>query len=545
MSDTMLGYHQQLFLAVASGVLAHRTYFVHGERDLEAANIARLHILVSAALLYAKWTLEGLEFRQALLENIAIGSAYAVGVFGSTTVFRLFISPLKHVPGPLRLRISKLAHVWDIVKVPNFQLLHDLRHEYGDIVRTGPSEVTVFGKDAFFKVHGTESTCRRAAYYDILHPMMSIDSTRDPTLHAQRRKVWDRAFSKKSLEQSEDLVYEVADRLIHKLRELDTRPADISTWLEYFTFDLTGLFGLNIDFKNLIQGEHPILSLYRIAHEKLGPLGAAPWVKHLLMGIPYIERMRQYRMFMDWARSELYKSIKSQAQKPDRSNVIDHVIDDATSRGGVEANWNFVLGDFVLVIVAGSDPIRQVLTNMIYHFIRQPEHLARVRNELESINIRDYKAVQKMQHLNACIYETLRLSPAVPSHGLRVPPKGGIVLNGVYIPENTTIVTPQYSLFRDDKRFVKPDEWLPQRFSTHPELLLDKEAFAPWSIGKMSCAGKNLSLMEIRVAAALLVTEFDFEFAPGEDGSKMFSEATDFFTTTPGPLHLVIKSRHR
>jgi tryprostatin B 6-hydroxylase len=59
----------------------------------------------------------------------------------------------------------------------------------------------------------------------------------------------------------------------------------------------------------------------------------------------------------------------------------------------------------------------------------------------------------------------------------------------------------------------------------------------------MSCLGKNLSLLETRVAAALLVSEFDMEMAPGEDGRKMFTEMTDFFTTTPGPLLVVLKSR--
>lgn len=50
--------------------------------------------------------------------------------------------------------------------------------------------------------------------------------------------------------------------------------------------------------------------------------------------------------------------------------------------------------------------------------------------------------------------------------------------------------------------------------------------------------------MEIRVLAAMMVTEFDFAFAPGEDGSRMFTGATDFFTTTPRPLQLVLKRRN-
>lgn len=61
----------------------------------------------------------------------------------------------------------------------------------------GPNEVTLFGTKAFYQVYGPESACGRAAYYDLLHPMVSLDTTRDPTVHAHRRKVWDQAFSMK------------------------------------------------------------------------------------------------------------------------------------------------------------------------------------------------------------------------------------------------------------------------------------------------------------------------------------------------------------
>ncbi|KAI4240991.1 MAG: hypothetical protein L6R42_011396, partial [Xanthoria sp. 1 TBL-2021] len=156
--------------------------------------------------------------------------------------------------------------------------------------------------------------------------------------------------------------------------------------------------------------------------------------------------MKYYRQFMDWAAAELDSNIKN--NKEGRENVIGYVLEDAKAHGGIEANWRFILGDFVLVIVAGSDPVRQVLANMMYYLIREPQQLERIRDELASINIRDYKAIQRLQHLNACIYETLRLNPAVPSAGLRVAPPGGLVISDIYIPAETTIIVPQYSLLR-------------------------------------------------------------------------------------------------
>ncbi|KAI0438670.1 cytochrome P450 [Xylaria telfairii] len=539
----MSPYISQIVVAFSTGLIAHWGHFIHGEHDLQAANIARAHIALSLVISYFKSQLESVTFRHAARETLILGCVYASALFGSIIIYRLFYSPLRRLPGPMAMRISKLSHVWVMTdsSVQNCKMLDDLQKKYGKIVRTGPNEVTLFGYDAYDQIRRTESKCQRAQYYDILHPMVSLNTTRDPAIHGHRRRIWDQAFSVKALEKNEHHVYKFANDLSQVLRGLVGKSINISDYFEYYTFDLMGLLNLTVDFNSLQQQEHPILDLWHIAHKMLGPLNSAPWLKHLFMGIPFIERLRYYRQFMGWAHDELGRNIRNNQEE--RKNLIGYVISDAIDHGGVEENWNFVLGDFVLAVAAGSDPVRQVLANLVYYLIKDPGQLEVIRQELESIDINDYRALQSLPHLNACIYETLRLNPAVPSAGLRIPPKGGMTFNGVFIPEYTTIVTPQYSLHRDETCFVKPDEWIPERFTTKPELTLNKNAFVAWSIGKMSCLGKNLSLLEIRVGAAQFLTDFDFEFAPGEDGTKMFTEATDFFTTTPGPLHVVLKNR--
>lgn len=62
-------------------------------------------------------------------------------------------------------------------------------------MRLGPNEVTVFGTEAYYKVHGPETACERAAYYDLLYPMVSLDTTRNKAIHDHRRRLWDQAFS--------------------------------------------------------------------------------------------------------------------------------------------------------------------------------------------------------------------------------------------------------------------------------------------------------------------------------------------------------------
>lgn len=92
-------------------------------------------------------------------------------------------------------------------------------------------------------------------------------------------------------------------------------------------------------------------------------------------------------------------------------------------------------------------------------------------------------------------------------------------------------------------------------------MVKNKAAFAPFSLGMLtyiftltvslssllvgpySCIGKQLALMELRMMVALLVTQFDIQFAPGEDGKELLNMSKDFFTVSITSLRLIFTLR--
>jgi tryprostatin B 6-hydroxylase len=74
-------------------------------------------------------------------------------------------------------------------------------------------------------------------------------------------------------------------------------------------------------------------------------------------------------------------------------------------------------------------------------------------------------------------------------------------------------------------------------------LVLNKNAFFPFSIGKYSCIGKQLALAELRTVITKMVLEFDVAFAPNEDGTKLLTESQDNFTMSNAELRLVWTER--
>ena len=57
------------------------------------------------------------------------------------------------------------------------------------------------------------------------------------------------------------------------------------------------------------------------------------------------------------------------------------------------------------------------------------------------------------------------------------------------------------------------------------------------------CIGRDLGLMEIRLAIALLVSKYDIDLAPGETGLDVSERTIDSFVATPSPLRLVFEKR--
>lgn len=101
------------------------------------------------------------------------------------------------------------------------------------------------------------------------------------------------------------------------------------------------------------------------------------------------------------------------------------------------------------------------------------------------------------------------------------------------------------SCISDDKIYPRASEFIPERWYSSPELITDKKATAPFSIGPYNCIGKPLAMMNIRITLARIVMRYNLTFSTDhvDPQSQFVNGMSDHFTLQPGPLYLRLEKR--
>ena len=121
---------------VVAGVASHLLIFIDGEYHMQAPTIFFNSVLtVLSVVLVQGWKKGDIWFGAKL--GILLGLAYGLSLFMSIVLYRLCFHRLCKFPGPVLAKISKLWHVARLIREPNFRLLDNLHHRFGDIVRIG------------------------------------------------------------------------------------------------------------------------------------------------------------------------------------------------------------------------------------------------------------------------------------------------------------------------------------------------------------------------------------------------------------------------
>lgn len=179
--------------------------------------------------------------------------------------------------------------------------------------------------------------------------------------------------------------------------------------------------------------------------------------------------------------------------------------------GSEEKTLTRLMAEAQNIIGAGTETTGNTLSNLTYHVISQPRVLKKLKDELleaagqtASSSLLDYRTLERLPYLKACIKEALRLATGVSSRLPRLSRTDSITYRSPSGQEyrfapNTVISMSILDLHYNEDVFInakafKPERWLE---NNKEKLQQMEKAFAPFGRGPRQCVGLELEKEEI------------------------------------------------
>lgn len=406
-------------------------------------------------------------------------------------IAKSFSSSTRHLPGPFWARFTRL---WYFKRVAQGGFEREniaLHRKYGPIVRLAPNMFSIDLPESVNTIYGIGSKLPKSEWYDgWKHPSpdaWTLFPDRDIKRHAQTRRVFQGLYSMSSLVSYEKYVDECADILLNRMSicSKSREPINMGHWFQCYAFDVIGNITFSKPFGFLDRGKD-VSGIMRALNKV--------FAYSTLIGIypslhPYIYSVTSFLGIGGAAgRSYLIRYVKERILQRKNEREITEEKEKGQSYGLPQDFLEKILvknkdapskvTDYHVFmmsmsnIIAGSDTTAISLSAILYHLLKYPDVMSKLRDEVDqSINGADhihlsFKESLEMPYWQAVMKEALRLHPATGLPLWRNVTEGGLHLNGQFFPEGTTIGintwTAHYNedIFGKDAAVFRPERWL-------------------------------------------------------------------------------------
>ncbi|RGP77278.1 hypothetical protein FLONG3_4793 [Fusarium longipes] len=527
------------------GVFAHVFALRKGEWDLWTMRFIYAWITYEAVTPCALIRLWPMAYFDAIIIANEWFFSFLSGMAISILIYRAFFHRLRQFPGPFVARLSNVYASWLAIKEEHMYLeVQKLHQKYGDIVRIGPSELSIATPSAFRILHANNSPAVKGPFYNVAQPWVNLLADRDRKSHARRRKTWDKAFTARALRDYEPRVIRYTKKLTDKVEQTKGEPLNIGAWINFYTFDIVGDLAFGTSFNYLENGvKDDFLIQSHESQALMGYFRQCTWLFMLFKETPFLNN--SWLSFQSWLKQKVETRRNNKPSEPD---VLSWILEEYDAKENpTKDDYLRLCGDAHLIAVAGSDTTSAATSILLHQLACHPEALKKLQEEIDEYLANNEKpehfSMTKLSYLQACIDESLRLHPVIMSGLQRMTPPEGMQIDDIFIPGDTIFHAPSYTIYRDERCFLRPLEFIPERWTTQPELIIDSSVYAPFATGRGACAGKQLGLMEMRYVLTELLSKYDISLPPKTNPEAFIDGLRDCFTLELPPLNMIFTPR--
>ncbi len=270
-----------------------------------------------------------------------------------------------------------------------------------------------------------------------------------------------------------------------------------------------------------------------------------------------------WRWWKSAADRELDRSIVAVAQAIDGfiASARQHLADDAERRAaphnlleamlvaaddpGSGITDREVAGNVMTMLLAGEDTTANTLAWAIWLLTRHPAALARARAEIDAIGPAAEwtpERLAELRYVEACANETMRLKPVAPF--LMVQALRDTTVADIRVPAESLMWLNMRHDSVAEEHFAGAADFDPERWlhsEAGPRAGSVNRIAMPFGAGPRVCPGRQLAMLEIKMALATLLGRFDIDSVRTADAGE--PDELMSFTMTPSPLTMRLRVR--
>ena len=318
--------------------------------------------------------------------------------------------------------------------------------------------------------------------------------------HQNRRKLLYQAFGPRALAGYIGAMENITQRYLEKWAKMETM-----TWyaeLRNYTFDVAGKLLVGID-----NGSETALGHY-----------FETWCNGLLsipLDVPWTQfgKAKKCRKLL---LAELEKIIRDSQQRTPKGNDALSVLISARDDEGNSLSLDELKDQVLLLLFAGHETLISALTSFCLLLAQNPDVMAKVRAEQQQFPATEpltLEQLKQMTYLEQVLREVLRLIPPVGNGFRQV--INACEFGGYELPKGWTVLYQINQTHQDSQLYPEPDRFDPDRFSS--ERSAKPFSYVPFGGGLRECLGKEFARLEMKLFAAKIVREYEWDLLPDQD----------------------------